>query len=73
MNLEIEVSNAMSLDASILDVQGKVFRRWEMLGIESGRNQVKVQVEGLADGLYFLRLINTKDGNSKNLRFVIKL
>ncbi len=72
MNLEIEVSNAMSLDASILDVQGKVFRRWEMLGIESGRNQVKVQVEGLADGLYFLRLINTEDGNSKNLRFVIK-
>lgn len=72
LNLELTTNEALALDASILDARGRLFRRWEIEGVGSGRQQVKVQIEGLSDGIYFLRLVNPANGQSQSLRFVIR-
>ncbi len=72
LTLALETSEPLELDASILDSRGRLFRRWEIQGLGQGRQQVKVQIEGLADGIYFLRLTNPANGQTHSQRFIIR-
>ncbi|MBK9299304.1 MAG: T9SS type A sorting domain-containing protein [Bacteroidetes bacterium] len=59
LNIEINIPNASIAQIKIMDATGRVVRAVDMQ-LQAGNNKSDISMEGLADGVYMIKITNNK-------------
>jgi hypothetical protein len=62
LNIEINTPKATIAQVKILDATGRVVRAIDMQ-LQAGNNKSDIRMEGLADGVYMVKITNNKGLN----------